>query len=432
MKRQTRHHKVQLAVIGSGLAGMAASIFALERGLVTAQVGNTGAIAYTSGYFDLLGAADGHVILDPWQGLDALRRDEPDHPMSRIANVDITTAFRLFTATVSAMGIGYTQPGAHNQMALLPGGLVKPTLSVPNTMRAGIAARESGARTLIVDFAGLQGFSAKEFCENLNASWTGLSSATVMFPDMQSDHQLYAEVMARALEVPKTRERLAARIREHLGDADYVGLPAVLGIHTPDAVHAAMENLIGIPVFEIPTLPPAVPGIRLREMFEHALPKKGLTLVPQQKVQRVEFNAKGVTLYLQDNFGDVVIEAEAAILSTGRFLSGGLATDRDEVHETLLDIYVHQPNSRDDWHRQYYFDPNGHPINRAGIEIDSACRPLSSKGKPVDERLFAAGTILAYQDWTRQRCGAGLAIASSYKAVEAASEILNNARSGLL
>jgi len=416
-----------LAVIGTGLAGLAASIFALERGIITAQVGNTGAIAYTTGYFDLLGAIGGHVINDPWSGLDALRRDEPDHPLSRIGNDDIRTAFDLFTKTVSAMGVGYTQPGASNRMALLPGGLVKPTLSVPNTMVAGIEACETGARALIVDFAGLQGFSAKEFCANMGPSWPGLTAASVAFPDMESGGPLYAEVMARALEVPKTRERLAERIREHIGDAQYVGLPAILGIHAPDVVHSEMERLVGVPLFEIPTLPPAVAGIRLREMFEQVLPKNGLSLVPQQKVRRVDFDAKGVTLYLEDNYGDVVIEAEAAILATGRFLSGGLVADRNAVHEALLDIAVRQPENRADWHRQDYFDTRGHPINRSGVEVDEQHRPLSTQGNPVNERLFAAGTVRAHHDWTRERCGAGIAIATAYKAVEAASKMVTDA-----
>jgi len=426
MKRQKRHHNAQLAVIGTGLAGFAASIFALERGITTAQVGNTGAIAYTSGYFDLLGSLGGDVINDPWQGLDTLRRVEPDHPLSRIGNDEIRTAFDLFTKTVSAMGIAYTAPGTTNRMALLPAGLAKPTLSVPRTMVAGIEARETGARALIVDFVGLQGFSAKEFCANMGPGWPGLSAANVAFPDMESGGTLYAEVMARALEVPQTRECLAERIREHIGDAQYVGLPAILGVHEPDVVHRKMEHLIGLPLFEIPTLPPAVAGIRLREMFEQALPENGLTLVAQQKVTRVDFDATGVTLFLEDNYGDVVIKAEAAILATGRFLSGGLVADRNGVREALLDIAVRQPDNRADWHRQHYFDTRGHPINRFGIELDDQCRPLDAKRNPVDERLFAAGTVLAHQDWIRQRCGSGVAIASAYKAVESAFKIMTN------
>ena len=51
-------------------------------------------------------------------------------------------------------------------------------------------------------------------------------------------------------------------------------------------------------------------------------------------------------------------------------------------------------------------------------------RPLAQNGQPYNERLFAAGIILAHQDWIRGRSGAGIAIATAYKAVEAADEVL--------
>jgi len=423
MKQQARHYKTQLAVIGTGLAGFAASIFALDRGITTSQVGNTGAVAYTTGYLDLLGSDTGNLINDPWKGLDALRRDEPDHPYARITNDEVRAAFERFTSGLSDMGIGYTEPGDRNLMALLPSGVAKPTLSVPRTMVAGIDAYKAGSRALIINFVGVQGFSAKELLANFKSSWPQITTTTLAFPDMESGAPVYAEVMARALEVPATREKLAESIKHVLGDAECVGLPAVLGIHNPDAVHKEMQKLIGVPLFEIPTLPPSVPGIRLREMFEQVLPTQGLTLVPQQKAQRIELDATGVKIHLEDSFGDVMIEAHAAILATGRFLSGGLGTDQDTVRETLMDIVVSQPANRADWHRQDYFDPRGHPINRSGLQIDECFRPLNADGTPVSERVFAAGTVLAHHDWVRQRCGAGVAIASAYKAVEAASKV---------
>ena len=55
MRDETRTFATELAVIGSGIAGCAASIFALNRRIDCAQVGNTGAVAYTTGYLDLLG-----------------------------------------------------------------------------------------------------------------------------------------------------------------------------------------------------------------------------------------------------------------------------------------------------------------------------------------------------------------------------------------
>ena len=424
MRQEQRLYRTELAVIGSGLAGFAASVFALEQGVSTAQVGNTGAIAYTTGYLDLLGGHRNRLLRNPWGGLDALRIDEPGHPLARISNDDIRTAFSRFTTTLSQMGVGYTAPGELNLSALSPAGTTKPTLAVPATMRHGVEINRSDSKALIVDFEGLKGFSAGELVANMKSAWPGLSATRLAFPEMEGGAQVFPEVMARALQVPLARERLAERVKAVLGKAEAVGMPAIMGIHQPDEVHAELERLVGVPLFEIPTMPPSVPGIRLREMFEQQFPARGLTLVPQQKVDRLELDADGATLYLKDNYGDVVIETETTVLATGRFLSGGLKADRQGVLEPLLNIPVSQPTRRTDWYRQDYFDPQGHPINRSGIEVDDRFRPLGRDGEPLNERLFAAGVLLAHQDWIRQRCGAGVAIASAYRAVAGAVGML--------
>ena len=424
MGQGERFYRTELAIIGSGLAGFAASVFALARGIASAQVGNTGAVAYTTGYLDLLGSCRGLWLDDPWQGLELLRESEPRHPLSRIGRTEIQAAFDQFSGALTEMGVGYTAPAERNHLALTSAGTVKPTLLVPQSMLPGIEARKAGARTLIIDILGLQGFSAKEFVANIRSSWPQLSTAKLSFPDLESGGQVFPEVMARALEVSSNRGSFAERVKAVLGGAQSVGMPAIMGIHHPDRVHAELQRLVGVPLFEIPTMPPAVPGIRLREMFEQAFPARGLTLVPQQKVKRLELDTEFATLYLQDSFGDVVIESKAVILATGRFLSGGLTAERGGVREALLDIPVTQPGSRADWYRHDYFDALGHPVNRSGVEVDSSFRPLGPDGEPVSSRLFAAGILLAHQDWVRQRCGAGVAIASAYKAVEAATGLL--------
>ena len=423
MKRQCRQVSADLAIIGAGLAGFAASIFALKRGLQTAQLGHTGAIAYTTGYFDLFGVNGRQVLADPWQGLKDLQRNDPEHPLSRFTRDQVRTAFTAFTDAISEMGIAYSVPGDGNLSALLPSGVTKPTLSVPATMLPGVEAAASRAKTLIIDFPGLQGFSATEFKMNFSQSWPEISVCRIEFPGLEGQ-QLYPEVLARTLEAPHGREALAESIRNVLDGADYVGLPAILGMHAPDEVLADMEERIGVKLFEIPTIPPAVPGIRLREMFERELPGRGLTLVPQIKVKRTELRRGGATHYLKGPLEDLEVESAATIVATGRFLSGGLYAGQNGVREALLGLHVNQPEGREDWYRRDYLDPRGHELNRAGVETDKHFRPLDPAGGLVNERLFAAGAILAHQDWVRQRCGAGLAIVTAYAAVEAAAEAL--------
>jgi len=425
MKEEARYFETELAVIGSGIAGFAASIFALNRKINTAQIGNTGAVAYTTGYLDLLGKTGGTntTVENPWLALEQLRESHPDHPLCGIPTADIRRGFEQFTSFLGECGIAYSQPKDSNVTALTPVGTLKPTLCVPATMEAGIHAFVEKTPCVIVDFKGLKGFSGRQVVANLHDRWSTLSSKRIHFPDMDKG-EIYPEVMARALEVPATREQLAKLLKKAAGEATVIGLPAVLGMHSPDRVKADLERLTGLTIFEIPTMPPSVPGIRLREMFEQVFPQKGVTLIPQQKVTSLSFNSGGAQLLLADNHGPITINSKTVILATGRFLSGGLEAHMTGIQESLLNLPVKQPSCRSDWYRKKYTDNRGHAIHKAGIEVDALFRPLTQNGTPLNERLFAAGIILANQDWIRDRSGAGIAIATAYKAVEAAEQFL--------
>jgi len=414
---KTRHFKSDIAVIGAGIAGCAATIFAQARGLKTTQIGNTGALAYTTGYLDLLGAARAEYINDPWTGLAQLRQREPDHPYNKISDEEIHNAFDEFITALEKMGLNYSPAADFNHLAMLPAGACKPTFSLPHTMQKGTQAMSSRAKVLIIDFLGLQGFSAKEIVANLKSQWPQLRALHLTFPDMETGAQIFPEVMARAMEVPATREEFARRIKAVVGDAEYIALPAILGIHRPDFIHQEMEKLLGLPIFEIPTIPPAVAGIRLRELLEQQLPKLGATIISQHKVESVEFDKETIRLYLKDSYGPVEIESRHLILASGRFLSGGLKADQQRVRENLLNLPIKQPEGRENWFSDSYFDPHGHAVNRAGVTVNENFQPIDSQGNIIDQRLYATGILLANQDWIRQRCGAGLAIATAYKAI---------------
>jgi glycerol-3-phosphate dehydrogenase subunit B len=411
-----------LAVIGAGMTGMAASMFAVNRGLKTVQVGVTGEIIFASGFLDILGIhpiSEKKPWTDPWAGIASLVQDCPDHPYGRLTEKKIQSAIDEYLLFVKDSGIPHYWEKTRNIEMMTPQGTLKLTGCVPQTMKNAVSALQEKPPGLIVDIRGLKGFSAHQIVDNLKEIWPDLRSARITFPESAHLGEIYPEYMARSLEAAISRKKLAAAILPHVQNAKIVGIPAILGIHHSLEVQADMEALINARLFEIPTLPPSVPGLRLKEIFEKALPEKGVRQFLQQRVTAVLKEPENG--FLLEIAGGITqgqqIRCKGILLATGRFFGKGLTADRKRIRESLFDLPVFQPVSRSNWYRMDFLDPKGHPIHQAGLEIDDHFRPLSASGVPAFSNLFAAGSILAHQDWIRQKCGSGLAIATAYGAV---------------
>ena len=232
----------------------------------------------------------------------------------------------------------------------------------------------------------------------------------------------------------ETRARTIALVKPLLGDARAVGFPAVLGLGRSREVHAAFEAELGVPVFEIPTMPTSVPGLRLLGALETAVSARGVRRRQQATVRALSFvGDETANLELEGTAageGGERVRARAVVFATGRFSGRGLTADRDGVRESILGLPVQQPASREAWHQREFLDPSGHAINRAGLSVDDAWRPLDAGGKPAWPRLYAIGSILAHQDWMRSKCGAGLAIATAWAATEQVVRALRGTAAG--
>ncbi|WP_054653226.1 anaerobic glycerol-3-phosphate dehydrogenase subunit B, partial [Salidesulfovibrio brasiliensis] len=333
--------RCNLAIIGTGIAGMAASIFAAERGMSVAQAGNTGMLAYTTGYFDLLGAIPASEeggkavgVTNPFESLPALLAANPEHPYRFVDETDMRAGFRAVTSFLSDAGLHYVTAESGNFEVPSPAGTLKRTWSVPSTMSPAVNMLADAEECVIVDFAGLKGFSARQIAANLSPGRAGLRSETVKLPGKGGE--VFTENVARMLETPKGRESFAEVLAPVVGDAKWLGLPACLGIYRPDAVLQDMQERLGVTIFEIPTMPPGVPGIRIKEAFEEAASGMDLHLFRQQKMV---YEGKDGDLFKLRVVGTSVereIRAERVLLATGRFLGGGLSGERTGIRETVL------------------------------------------------------------------------------------------------
>ena len=422
---QTENYDI--CIIGAGLAGLAATLFAANRGLAAVQVGHTGEINFSSGLLDLLGVhpvGEKKTLEDPWAGIDSLVKDIPKHPYARLSKEDILAAFEELLSFLKETGLTYHRRMNYNSNVLTSLGTAKLTYCAPHTMWNGVTALKNNPPCLILDIRGLKGFSARQIAASLKRNWPNLRTGRISFPGMDHLNEVYTEHMASALIVPENREKLAQAVRSQIKDAHIVGLPAILGLYRTHEVMSDLEKQIGVPVFEIPTIPPSVPGLRLKEAFERGLRAKGVRYFSQNRVLSVRSgDGRHFELDIGRKTTEVSVRSRGVILASGRFIGGGLYADRLRIKETIFDLPVHQPENRAEWHCRDILDPGGHPVNRAGLEIDDYFRPLNSSQGPAYRTLFAAGSILAHNDWKRLKCGAGLAIATAFGAVKSFDRI---------
>ncbi len=419
--------RYDVAVIGAGMAGMAAALFAAERGLSCVQVGSGGGILFASGLLDLLAVhpvAEHRLWQSPYDALATLAGEQPGHPLARVDPTSIRAAFQSFVAALTSAGLAYAPLGERNSNLLTSIGTVKTSFGVPMTMEAGVDALERRLPCLLVDFRGLREFSARQIAATLADDWPDLRHQRIDFPGFEAVPEVYAVHLARALETRATRERTIALIKPLLGDARVVGLPALLGLARSQEVHAAFEAGLGVPVFEIPTMPTSVSGLRLLGALESVVSSRGVRRRQLSSVRALTFEGDTALLQLDGAPGGERISARAVVLATGRFSGHGLTADRQSVRESILGLPVQQPGGRDAWHQDDFLDPAGHAINRAGLRTDEVWRPLDATGKPAWKSLFAIGSILADQDWMRAKCGSGLAIATAWAAIEQVAQPL--------
>jgi glycerol-3-phosphate dehydrogenase subunit B len=395
-------------VIGAGLSGLLSTFIAHERGAKVRLIAQgIGSIMVTPGWVSIADSASGAVL----NGAQAIAAEAPEHPYA-LAGLD---ALRGGIDALRRMGaaIGLPFVGDLTQNLRLPtalGKVQRPALA-PQTMAAG---NDHVHDALYVGFSGWRDFYP---------ALSGLRNTLIQLPGGVRAWDIWPDQLARAFDDPATRKAAVQGIRHALGDAKAVAFPAVLGFDDPIAAQNDLQDQLGVPVFEVPTLPPSVPGARLfqklrRYLLDHRVRiqighpvTRGM--IEQGRVVGVEVAAAGKPAQFR---------AHSVILATGGLYGGGLISDdRGHIFEPIFDLPVNANPERETWFGPELLVREGHAVHRFGVQSNTKLQAIGRDG--VIERLYLAGHLLAQPGTTpTAHFAEGVSLATAYKAVESALE----------
>lgn len=396
-----------VVVVGAGVAGLTAGARLAEHGARVCVVARgVGSTHLAAGTIDVLGY-DPDRVEEPAQALPAFVAAHRDHPYALLGLESIAPALEWFAARVEdGPQPGYRYVGGLERNHLLPTavGAIRPSALVPETM-AGGDVREGGD-VCVVGLPVLRELYASYLAANLGAR---MVEVDVDVGRVEANPL----GLAGPFDDPVFRAAFAGRLAPRLHGVERVALPAVLGRRDPHGAWADLERRLGRAVFEVPTLPPSVPGMRMFDVLRAALRGAGGRLVLGAQVVGAEREGDRVTAVRTRGSGhDRLYAARWIVLATGGFASGGLELDSEWVtRETALGLPVRDAPGRGKHRfRQDYFAE--HPMARLGVDVDARLRP------PGYQNVLVVGAALPGAEPWKEGSGEGISLASGYRAAE--------------
>jgi len=403
-------------VIGAGLSGLVAAIRLARAGQsVTLLAKGLGGLQLSQGTVDVLGYAPERVER-PFEALGSYGK--PAHPYRVIGASAVRTGVDYLAELVGPeLLVG--DPDRNVQLPTAVGAVRPACLPQPSMLAGEIVERK---RYAIVGFRQHKDFYADLCAANLVRSAAGLGSAvtargiTLDLPGRPDEADSSALTYARSFDDPSYRQRFTTLLKPKLEPGEVVGVPAVLGIKVLDAWRDVAERL-GHEVFEIPTPPPGVPGMRLNERLTRLAKDAGVRIALGSIVSGATSSGGRVqSVSLAAAGRDRTYAAESFVFAPGGFESGALTLNS---YGTISERVFSLPLSgvRDDlvtgdyWADQALFE--------VGVAVDEQMRPLDPAGRVVYGNLHCAGGILAGATRWSEKSGEGIALGSAVRAADA-------------
>lgn len=403
-----------LVVVGGGLSGLFAATIAAQRGHQVRLVAE-----------GLGGLSLSHGCIDVWRDGDlrlSSARIRPGHPFAAVGYPAVTAAIEIFRKWMAEAGLPYVFDVERGLRLPTAVGTIRHTAGAPRAQAQGDLTEPSPFH--LADLMGFRDFSARLAAAGLRRSGQPVEDTLELpLPPASMNPSLPSLSLARNFDTPAFVEKVVELWSPHLTNVSRLGLPACLGLERHPGCLDALQSELGVDLFEIPSLPPSLPGLRLERTLRHRAVQAGVDLIEGPFVRgEVDGRSEGrrVSGVVGTTAGGPrLFRADAVLLATGGPLHGGwMSFSNGEVQDSVFGLPIDAGEARDQWAHPDLFGAQAYA--GFGLRVDRSLRPVDPHGRPFFENLFAAGGILAGADRALEGSRQGIDLATALAAVEQA------------
>jgi glycerol-3-phosphate dehydrogenase subunit B len=330
-----------VVVIGQGLSGMLAAVWAREEGKRTAMImSGAGKIMQSTGVLDLIPGSPGP--LDEWMKC---------YSIDSRNKADVLQAVEKFKALTRELGYPYHGDVQKPVPVVTGSGHIKETTLYPDTVTP---VPEQG-HTVVVGFQELPDFQPLFISKNLQRERPLMDVDAVRIQLGEDSQRVMTQLdAARLLDQREVRDRCLRQISRQLADksipqTDFFVFPSSLGNEAWAQTLKQFSESLGARVTEAPGMPPNATAIRLNDRLKLKAIRSGVRLYADTTVIGAEIkqdHIRSVSVRMANRTTDVA--GRQFILATGGILGGGLEMTPDGIRETALHLNT---------------DADGRPVN---------------------------------------------------------------------
>ncbi|MFN7972820.1 MAG: hypothetical protein U0166_10805 [Acidobacteriota bacterium] len=398
----------EVLVVGDTLEAALTALFAAKVGAAVTLAPKPRGLALTPVTFEVARPPLEAARLGRFNLEEHLKDLPASHPYRRMLPGDegdagaLHAAFRLaardLRSSLAEEGMPYEGEAYEARIALTEAG----TLVAVGMAPSDLAVFRPGALPAAIELVRLPhdaSFPAEAIAASLAHSAPGMK-VTVRSIDLGGGAPLCSTPMEAATRTPWSL------VRSELGSA---GCPLLM------APRQVKGDPLPPDVYEL--LPRAVPSstsVRLQTALLMALHRAKVRIVDGEP-RKLAPTAQGLVLSIETSEGIEELRAPSAVLATGKFAHGGIAS-RPVLACPLTGAPVFggaKRETRIDGERHFAKGPLGpHAAFSLGLKVDATLRPLGVDGAPLAERLHAVGSVVEGIDVVRE--GTGFALLSAW------------------